>query len=265
MNEAKKEFIKDTKGAFKKYINCRFDPNNMDLLKAAVLQGYDDAKRTFTGIGSKKSLEDKTFWEKNEKDKFLGFVATKIQKTFCGICDFDEIHNKICVKICEWFSDRSFEANYGQAQKILNMAYKYLYCLSGAECYEVFKKCHMPLDGFTLEWYKRFVWEKEKPRIYADSKWSSLEQSTYRGVAEAIKEHLENGARFYVKGAERDLPVYPLDAEFYIWPEMQMHMAAESFLFSFKALTTDEKKAWKKDANARNKLVEIQKAIHDYL
>ena len=40
---------------------------------------------------------------------------------------FDEIHKKICVNLIEKCKERT-NMTYGQAQKIINMAFKYLYC-----------------------------------------------------------------------------------------------------------------------------------------
>ena len=68
---------------------------------------------------------------------------------------FDEIHKKICVNLIEKCEER-ISMTYGQAQKIINMAFKYLYCCRHDSAMEErFKACHMPLDSFSLEWFKR--------------------------------------------------------------------------------------------------------------
>ena len=73
---------------------------------------------------------------------------------------FDEIHKKICVNLIEKCKERT-NMTYGQAQKIINMAFKYLYCCKHDSAMEErFKACHMPLDSFSLEWFKRKFKEK---------------------------------------------------------------------------------------------------------
>ena len=50
------------------------------------------------------------------------------------------------------------DVQYGKAQKIVNMTMKGLYCLKDAEKKNrYFEHCHIALDSFTLEWFKRNV------------------------------------------------------------------------------------------------------------
>lgn len=84
---------------------------------------------------------------------------------------FDEIHKKICVNLIEKCKERT-NMTYGQAQKIINMAFKYLYCCKhDSEMEERFKACHMPLDSFSLEWFKRKFKEKffSNPDSYSEN------------------------------------------------------------------------------------------------
>ena len=70
---------------------------------------------------------------------------------------------------------------------MINMTFKYIYCLEGAkEREDYFRFCHMPLDSITLEWFYRL---KEKGvKITIDNKeekicrkypsWSNLRKTS---------------------------------------------------------------------------------------
>lgn len=88
----------------------------------ALYQGYLDACRTFK-------------WEKDGKDNKEYIREIFEEKEIVGdmknylradkLESFDEIHKKICVNLIEKCKERT-NMTYGQAQKIINMAFKYL-------------------------------------------------------------------------------------------------------------------------------------------
>ena len=86
--------------------------------------------------------------------KFLDFFDEKEKNEK----EFDDWHEKICEDFLKRF--RLKDNKYGKAQKVINMTFKYIYCLEGAkEREDYFRFCHMPLDSITLEWFYRL---KEK-------------------------------------------------------------------------------------------------------
>lgn len=134
--------------------------------------------------------------------------------------DFDAKHREMMsVLDREGFS-------VGQAQKIINMAFKYLYCCEDLRDAKggFFDFCHMPLDSFTLNWVKEIFEEKNGKSIpkqlgfnkgsgseikpWSEIKWSAI--SNENGYFE-----LEESIRKYIKNCESDVTV--LQAEFYIW------------------------------------------------
>jgi hypothetical protein len=177
---------------------------------------------------------------------------------------FDEWHHEMC----NLFSDSIKEANirsvvpYGKAQKIVNMAMKTIYCLEGAEeknSAGYFTYCHMPLDSIILEWFRRYVaqdwFNKEKDgrtvlKISTEGgplpKWSNLEFKEgslplcfkeYKDKANQLlneKYHymlFVQVIRKYFEEPNKDnryIGLTPLEAEFYIWQEMQLETAAEA-------------------------------------
>jgi hypothetical protein len=178
--------------------------------------------------------------------------------------DFDAWHHDMC----NLFSDSIKEANiraivpYGKAQKIVNMAMKNIYCLEGAETKNAnnyFKYCHMPLDSIILEWFRRSVardWFNETKddrtplKISTEEgplpKWSNLE---FKDCSLPLsfeeyknKDHqILNGKYHYMffvrvireyfnrsNAKNRYDGLTPLEAEFYIWQETQLELAAEA-------------------------------------
>jgi hypothetical protein len=142
------------------------------LFMNAVWQAYLDASRTFTGI---KSTTDNS-------NAFME-LASSIQRYFKGEEEFD--HSKWCTTfIANIMRYNQYEARYGQAQKVLNMAFKYLYCCDGAEKYaEKFEPCHMPLDQYTLAWLF-----SEGGAYYFE--WSYFDKETYLKAQHSIRELL---------------------------------------------------------------------------
>lgn len=256
-----------TKGEFSKCKNDQFNPENPILFESAVLQGYDDAKRTFTNIGK--------FWqEHNEfRKNFFETIAKEIQKIFREFPaeGFDIWHEKMCDLFLQRLEAEGYKtATYGQAQKVINMAFKYLYCLDGAEASnKVFDLCHMPLDSFTLTWYKRYdLYQKEdgeQAKLNEQIKWSNMKKETYLAVTKVMKTRLEEGQCLYLKGKCYSLPKKPLYAEFVVWPEMQMHLATEAFLFSIDSTAKENKKKWEKEKDLQIKLETVRRSINNYI
>ena len=95
-----------------------------DVYLECVYQGYLDAARRFAGIENIPNYKSLLF------DIFADIAG--------GICFFtkditterqyDEWHNKTCMIIIQMLNARGYAAvTYGMAQKIVNMAMKYLY------------------------------------------------------------------------------------------------------------------------------------------
>ena len=139
--------------------------------------------------------------------------------------DFNLKHKKMCECWTDQFKNSL--GTYGKAQKIVNMTFKYLFCSDYIDK-DYFDYCHMPLDSYTLEWFRR----KTENEIKFD-KWSNLDYDKYVKITEKIFEILQQK---------------PLVAEFKIWPEIQKHLAAEEFYFKFvdKRLSKEQKQEFKR-------------------
>ena len=268
------EFVKTiNRGPLKEYFpkekteEKKIDWNKDDVYVEALYQGYLDACRTFKWSEKvKKNYPNEKAKRGYIEGKFKSDIAREIReylnKPKAYSYSFDVFHEKVCKKLKECFPEKETNITYGQTQKIVNMAFKYLYCLFykyGKLKEGQFADCHMPLDSFSLEWFKRCFKEEdffdkdyftklpdklfkkvdgEKLLLKAESigSWSSIktlsENETeemirypYEFYRDVIKKYCEE---YNEKEVKRE--IYPLQLDFIVWPKMQKIMAAEAFI-----------------------------------
>lgn len=193
--------------------------------------------------------------------------------------DFDKWHNETCDKFLRIIRGLNVysKIEYGKAQKIVNMMFKHLYCLNGADAYlDYFEHCHFVLDSFTLEWFIRDVakeWynqSNEEPiSVSAENKpfpkWSNITYRPQNNLDYNKKpDRIDNGGYYHYMFFQKTIRDYfetkhkqcgctPFQAEFHIWPDIQMHLACEAFYFALDdTLTTKAKNDYKKkDLNSK--------------
>ncbi len=203
--------------------------------------------------------------------KFVDYFSNKED-------DFDKWHHEACEEFLDVLIKYYPDAKYGKAQKIVNMMFKYLYCMNFGDKdswvvldEDYFSKCHLTLDSFTLEWFYREVvenWYNKKDskqrgaKIYKTKfdSWSNLEYQIpersyedYAAVDSKCKAEdncrlIKNEDKYFyhymffvtivrkyfvtttdpTDEQKRYLGKTPFQAEFYIWPDIQMHLTAEA-------------------------------------
>ena len=240
----------------------KIDWNKDDVYVEALYQGYLDACRTFKWSEKvKKDYPNEEAKRGYIEGKIKSGIAREIRKYLNKpkAYSFDVFHGKVCKKLKECFPEKETNITYGQTQKIVNMAFKYLYCLFykyGKLKEGQFADCHMPLDSFSLEWFKRKFKEKNfsnldsysennkelpenlftkkgEKKLKAESigSWSSMQtweedckkqEYPYEFYAHVIKQYCKENS------------ITPLQLDFIVWSKMQKIMAAESFIKTFK-------------------------------
>lgn len=206
----------------------------LKVYKDAIYEGYLDACRTL------KKTEKRIQKDDEKLDHIAGIMKHYIEDD--GDCKFENTHKALCDEVME-----KYEMTYGHAQKIINMAFKYLFCLTKDlkegeknQIQQKFDKCHIPLDGTMLEWYVRNVGSKidgfKKGKIKS---WSCLEYGP--------DDEDEDGSYtycYFVKHISRfceDNKITPLQVDFENWKLLQLKMAAENLIFSMNnSLNRDE-------------------------
>ena len=239
ITKMKQEFMDAVTGARETTIKEAGEPRqlcNEKVFPAAVKLGYLDMCRTCSGIGKKISDEPR----KDIFDAIGTEIKVRMEKSdsIADQKDFDEIHEKLCQFCTEQFKKYDYSITYGQAQKIINMAFKYLYCCNDAEKYEetVFSHCHMPLDSFILKWCS----DCKLCEKCSEDAWSKLEKDKYVKIQQGIRAYLNQGNTYNVGGNEVELPKTVLAAEFIIWPEEARRKSLKELKNLLKKLGEDK-------------------------
>lgn len=241
----------DLKG-YKKYFYTNENNYSIDVIddyyngakgeKRAVNMAYADmAVRTLRKVADDEGAEG-AYSDKNRaleylRDSFYAYFhnggeidTIDGRKSFDVLTEagFDEWHKAVCTEFLTLYNEANKKkyqpVAYGKAQKAVNMVFKYLYCYDGAEKYideGYFAHCHMPIDNFTLNWYK-----KEVAYPPTNDAWSDLRYGAYIEIQSNIRKYLE--------GSSSPLPASGLEAEFFVW---QRERYGEDFKELAKALS----------------------------
>lgn len=152
---------------------------------------YLDVNRTITNISEEQSSKFKAI--------AVNFINELIQNNPQNQSEFDALHNRFCKECVSLSTSSAAKIHYGQAQKLLNMALKYLY-----NEYAAYKDTvnrfrfpdnnieqyfHLPIDNQLLDALtKKFNFSK--PSTTAWSKWH---ENTYLQFQQQIRRRLKPG------------------------------------------------------------------------
>ena len=171
------------------------------------------------------------------RKKALKHLSAKFEEYFKAPAknkeDFNTWHEQCCkefqTKYNKALEGKYHKIKYGKAQKIVNMTFKYLFCYVDADRYTGhFQYCHMPLDSFTLTWYRREAkkYMKQNGELwYQDNKnradkltWSDMGEEEYIKIQEDISKILVD-YKIKIGNQEISLPKHKnsLEAEFFVW------------------------------------------------
>ena len=205
-------------------------------------------------------------YQKLNKDNALVIIFENYDKKNYGNDDaFDEWHNKTCEYVMSVLKTLYKDIHYGKAQKIVNMTFKYLYCLVDENKRSYFDYCHIPLDSVILDWiwsqneimkepYKEILKKKNglPERLqhgYFDS-WSNLEYESNDRFLTSDNKHYSY--MFYQK-LIRELcegkGITPLQLEFLVWPQYQWERAAKEFYKQTENMLSIDNDKGKKTGN----------------
>lgn len=166
-----------------------------DCIRAA----YRDFCRTLHGIRSVAS-KDELYQEAANKieDAFVELGEDGSETTYQA--EFDAWHKGLCEQLIALYVQHGFHLHIGQAQKWINMTFKYVFVLNHAHSHpldRVHRLCHAPLDNRLVA---RLV-EYGFPGL--TTRWSRIDNYV---------DYLE-----YQRCIRRTFSLAPLDAEFRLW------------------------------------------------
>lgn len=162
-----------------------------DTITLAMDKAYCDLMRTIRGFSYNPEHD---IIIKKARQSLHSSIAAILSAEINDQAKFDDLHKTACYALISSFKGQTFTV--GQAQKWINMTFKYLHLLDYPEVQKVYEYCHIPIDTYMLSITN-----------YSLSKvWSKLDD---------YSEYLEYQNWFRVK-YPNDIP---LDKEFYLWLE----------------------------------------------
>lgn len=101
-------------------------------------------------------------------------------ESLCGIATirqdtFDELHTKLCRQVVETYEKGGVVFHYGQAQKWVNMAFKYLTVIKREATAGILEFLHVPIDSVILD-----IASKEFVMNRPDHRWSRMNEQEYK-------------------------------------------------------------------------------------
>ena len=187
-----------------------------DLMNLAIEKAYRDLQRTMRGFpksgeskkneGKKQDVILRDEIKKNARERIRVKIDNMIKCNSTEQTTFDKLHEDACEALIEEFKKNEYEGfTIGQAQKWINMTFKYLNLLDYNGIEKIYEFCHIPIDRYILEYMlEKNIIEKEnfKKAIH----WSKIKK--YQDYFEIQEKFRDN-----CKGK------IPLDEEFEIWKD----------------------------------------------
>ena len=167
-----------------------------DLIELAMTKAYRDLMRTITNFAS--NINNNRI-KTNARICIKEYIIKIINSNITSQQQFDKLHKEACNKLIEKFEDQCF--TIGQAQKWINMSFKYLHLLDYEGIEKIYEFSHIPIDSYILDITNYKI---SKP-------WSRLNDYT---------EYLQYQEWFRNKYNKE----IPLDAEFRLWLEASKKM-----------------------------------------
>ena len=116
-----------------------------DLIELAMAKAYRDLMRTIRGFASH---INNTRIKKNARACIKEYINKTINASITSQKQFDQIHRETCEMLIDKFEDQYF--TIGQAQKWINMTFKYLHLLEYEAIENIYEYCHIPIDNYML-------------------------------------------------------------------------------------------------------------------
>lgn len=128
------------------WIRCFFNPKG-NLTEAAIDRAYRDFNRTLHGIQKKQSKEKQSLL----KEVVKKIISEPLIHIFNSQDEFDKWHKIKCVELVKAYEDILNHTLFiGQAQKWINMSFKYLFALGENRINGIsrnYKYFHFPVDN----------------------------------------------------------------------------------------------------------------------
>jgi len=144
---------------------------------------------------------------------------------------FNDEFNKLILQFIDIMekSKKKVFATFGFAQKFVSMSFKYMYCFDGSKR-ENFKFCKLPLDKYTISWYRQNG-DEELIKQFKDLKfaWSEISEHLYNEIQNDIDSILSKKCKYQIKCSDKTakivLPENKIEVEFIVWSQEKLNEA----------------------------------------
>jgi hypothetical protein len=181
---------------YEDYLILLYFGRDDDYLSLCQRRAYRDLQRTLHGIGGLQGAGD----ARNQAVKVMTRMFTAIRVMDVTQEKFDDWHRASCAELKAIYKKRGYGSFYvGQAQKWLNMTFKYLYMMGEQRLpgfSHLYDFCHVPLDQILIDALRKYGFRPIKS-------WSRL-----------------NDYEVYLdrqRWVRNQFRLIPLDVEFYLW------------------------------------------------
>lgn len=186
LNAFKKVALKN----IEKYSSSKDDK----FYKIAIKLAYKDAQfRTIKGHKS------------DNKEEIINKIADVFEKSIKSKEDNIILIEKVEKILQNDLKGEGKKQSFGKAQKIVNMGFKYLYCLNKSNPDAKFDKRDIPLDKNILDFYYRAKLNNKNDKKITS--WSRITKDQYLQIQDNLKQ--------YIKDLGFDMN--PIEVEFIIW------------------------------------------------
>ena len=162
-------------------------------IDACINTAYRDFCRTIHGIMS----NDRNEAMRSEASEIIRRMIVKVLKASLTQDEFDKLHGSACKAIKKVYSENQISFYIGQAQKWINMSFKYVYLLYLADLLDIgktgsemlkqnYRYFHLPIDNIVLQ-------HQTVKRLYSqhigNAAWSRIDDySRYLAFQKSLQE-----------------------------------------------------------------------------
>ena len=107
------------------------------------------------------------------------------------------------------------------------MSFKYLYCFEECDKNNL-RFCHLPLDKYTIKWYKKIGDKTNKNQLKAiNYSWSNIDDKLYKNIQNDIDTKLKSCLDYEINCKDPkqriQLPQSKIEVEFIVWKQEKLN------------------------------------------
>lgn len=143
--------------------------------------------------------------------------------------DFEKLFDSLVNKFSTELKNQKLDSfsNIGFAQKFINVAFKCLYCFDNCKK-DNLKFCHLPLDKYTINWYKKIGKEDYVNSLKQKNfSWSNIDDKLYKDIQNDIHLKLKGCLDYEINCKDPkqriQLPQSKIEVDLIVWKQEQLN------------------------------------------